>query len=36
LTPRTVIRAEAMRLIRSDAAEFDPLTRFAAGLSWVF
>lgn len=36
LTSRTAIRAEVNRLIRSDAADFDPLTRYAAGLSWIF
>jgi hypothetical protein len=36
LTPRTVLRGEVNRLIRSDEVEFDPLTRFAVGLSWVF
>ncbi|MFL6245238.1 MAG: outer membrane beta-barrel protein [Thermoanaerobaculia bacterium] len=36
LTPRTAIRAEVNRLIRSDAADFDPLTRYAVGLSWLF
>lgn len=36
LTPRTAIRAEVNRLIRSDEADFDPLTRYAVGLSWLF
>jgi hypothetical protein len=36
LTPRTAFRAEATRLLRSEATAFDPLTRFAAGLRWVF
>jgi hypothetical protein len=36
LTPRTAIRAEVNRLIRSDKADFDPLTRYAVGLSWLF
>ena len=36
LTPRTAIRAEVNRLIRSDQADFDPLTRYAVGLSWLF
>jgi hypothetical protein len=36
LTPRTAVRAEVNRLIRSDKADFDPLTRYAVGLSWLF
>lgn len=36
LTPRTAIRAEAMRLLRSEDADFDPLTRYAVGVSWLF
>jgi hypothetical protein len=36
LTPRTAIRAEANRLVRSDEVDFDRLTRFAVGLSWIF
>ena len=36
LTPRTAVRAEATRLLRSDKADFDPLTRFGLGVSWVF
>ncbi|HEX6099250.1 MAG TPA: hypothetical protein VF432_23250 [Thermoanaerobaculia bacterium] len=36
LTPRTAFRAEATRLLRSQEADFDPLMRYAAGLSWVF
>ncbi len=36
LTPRTAIRAEATRLLRSEGIGFDPLTRYAVGLSWVF
>jgi hypothetical protein len=36
LTPRTAIRAEINRLIRSEAVDFDPLTRYAVGLSWLF
>lgn len=36
LTPRTALRAEATRLLRSDTADFDPLTRFGIGVSWVF
>ena len=36
LTPRTALRGEATRLIRSEAADFDPLTRYAVGVSWLF
>ena len=36
LTPRTALRAEATRLLRSDGADFDPLTRYGIGVSWVF
>jgi hypothetical protein len=36
LTPRTAFRVEATRLLRSEEIDFDPLTRYAAGLSWVF
>jgi hypothetical protein len=36
LTPRTAIRLEANRLLRSDEADFDRLTRFSAGLTWNF
>jgi hypothetical protein len=36
LTPRTAIRAEANRLLRSSGVDFDPLTRYAVGLSWMF
>ena len=36
LTPRTSLRAEVNRLLRSKGADFDPLTRFAVGLSWAF
>ena len=36
LTPRTALRLEAARLLRSDAAQFDPLSRVAAGVSWQF
>jgi hypothetical protein len=36
LTPRTAIRAEATRLLRSEASPFDPLTRYAIGVSWLF
>jgi hypothetical protein len=36
VTPRTAFRVEATRLIRSDKVDFDPLTRYAAGVSWLF
>jgi len=36
LTPRTALRTEVTRLVRSDAVDFDPLTRFSAGVSWAF
>lgn len=36
LTPRTALRAEVNRLLRTDATPFDPLTRGAVGLSWKF
>lgn len=36
LTPRTAFRAEATRLLRSEEADFDPLLRYAVGLSWMF
>jgi hypothetical protein len=36
LTPRTALRAEVTRLLRSGSVDFDPLTRFAAGVSWIF
>jgi hypothetical protein len=36
LTPRTALRAEATRLLRSEEADFDPLLRYAVGLSWMF
>ncbi|HKR63107.1 MAG TPA: hypothetical protein VJZ00_05190 [Thermoanaerobaculia bacterium] len=36
LTPRTALRAEVTRLLRSERADFDPLTRYAAGVSWAF
>jgi outer membrane protein W len=36
LTSRTALRVEAARLLRSDAVDFDPLTHYAAGLSWRF
>lgn len=36
LTPRTALRAEVNRLLRSDGTDFDPLTRYSVGLSWMF
>lgn len=36
LTPRASLRTEVTRLLRSDGATFDPLMRFAAGVSWAF
>jgi len=36
LTPRTSLRAEVTRLLRSTESRLDPLTRMAAGLSWHF
>jgi hypothetical protein len=36
LTPRTAFRAEATRLLRSEEIDFDPLTRYAAGLTFTF
>jgi hypothetical protein len=36
LTPRTSIRLEADRLLRSEETDFDPLTRVAAGVTWKF
>jgi hypothetical protein len=36
LTPRTSIRLEADRLLRSEEVDFDPLTRVAAGVTWKF
>lgn len=36
LTPRTALRAEVTRLLRSKESRLDPLTRAAAGLSWRF
>jgi outer membrane protein with beta-barrel domain len=36
LTPRTAFRAEVTRLLRSEQADFDPLTRVAVGVSWLF
>lgn len=36
LTSRTAVRAEVNRLLRSDGADFDPLTRYGVGVSWMF
>lgn len=36
MTPRTSLRVEATRLLRSDKADYDPLMRYAAGVSWLF
>ena len=36
LTPRTAFRGEVTRLLRSERADFDPLTRVAVGVSWLF
>jgi hypothetical protein len=36
LTPHLALRAEVVRLLRSDEAVFDPLRRASAGLSWQF
>lgn len=36
LTERTALRAEATRLIRTEEQGFDPLMRYAVGLSWMF
>jgi len=36
LTPRTAVRAEVHRLLRSEESDFDPLTRYAVGVSWLF
>lgn len=36
LTPRTALRAEVTRLMRSGDLVLDPLTRVAAGVSWHF
>lgn len=36
LTPRTAIRGEVNRLLRSEGVDFDPLTRYAVGLSFLF
>ena len=36
LTPRTALRAEVARLLRSSDSRLDPLTRAAVGVSWQF
>ena len=36
LTPRTALRADVTRLLRSKGSRLDPLTRAAAGISWTF
>jgi len=36
LTPRTALRAEVTRLLRSNGSPVDPLTRAAAGVTWNF
>ena len=36
LTKRSALRAEATRLLRSEKVDFDPLTRFALGVTWAF
>jgi hypothetical protein len=36
LTPRTAVRPQIHRLLRDEDADFDPLTRYAVGLSWLF
>lgn len=36
LTERTAVRAEANRLLRKEGTDFDPLTRYAVGVSWKF
>jgi hypothetical protein len=36
LTSHLALRVEAVRLLRSDEAVFDPLRRASAGLSWQF
>jgi hypothetical protein len=36
LTPRTALRADVTRLLRSQDSFADPLTRVAAGVSWRF
>jgi hypothetical protein len=36
LTDRTFLRADVMRLLRSDGSIIDPLTRGSAGVTWKF
>lgn len=36
VTDHTAVRAEAMRLLRFDKADYDPVQRYAVGLSWMF
>ena len=36
LTDRTSLRADVMRLLRSDGSAIDPLTRGSAGVTWKF
>ncbi|HYC91633.1 MAG TPA: outer membrane beta-barrel protein [Thermoanaerobaculia bacterium] len=36
LTDRTFLRADVMRLLRSDGSPIDPLTRGSAGVTWKF
>lgn len=36
ITPRTALRAEVNRLLRTKRSPFDPLTRAALGLTWTF
>lgn len=36
LTERAAVRAEATHLLRADQSDFDPLLRYAVGLSWEF
>jgi hypothetical protein len=36
LTDRTFLRADVMRLLRSDGSAIDPLTRGSAGVTWKF
>ena len=36
LTDRTFLRADVMRLLRSDGSTIDPLTRGSAGVTWKF
>jgi hypothetical protein len=36
LTDHAAVRAEATRLLRDEQSDFDPLLRYAVGLSWEF